>query len=115
MMPGVLSPRLRIAIGVGVYPVIDWRGGRTQILGVIPCAGPAVALESKEHGVAAGQRLIHVHFDVGDGARRTIEVNPAVVDEIAGIGVVAEGGVVEFAAVPRVGGIELEGTARDRW
>jgi len=113
-MPGVLSPRLRIAGGAGLYPVINRRGGRARIFGVIPGAGPAIALEAEDHGFSVRHNLIHIHFQVGDRAGGIIEVNPAVVDEIARGGVVAERDVVKFAAVIRVGGVELEGTATER-
>ena len=50
VMPGILRPVSHIACGVGLYPVIDWRCGRTRIFGVIPGAVPAIALEAKDDG-----------------------------------------------------------------
>ena len=114
-MPSVLSPVFDIARGAGDYPVIVRSSGCACIFGVIPGAGPAITLKSKNHSLPIWHHLIHVHLKVRNGAGRIGEVNPAVVDKIVGGGVVAEAGSVALTAVIRVRGIELEGVAADRW
>jgi len=88
MVPGVRSPVANIAGRTGVYPVIDKCGGRARIFCVIPSAGPAIALHAKNHGLPIRQHLIYVHLNYCNGSGGIGQVDPPVVHEIPGGGVV---------------------------
>src|SRR5579862_8087317 len=115
MMPGILTPALNIAIRVGSYPLIIRRVGRSGILGKIPRARPAIALEAENHGLPIWHHLIHIHLKVRDRARPVTKVNPSVVYEVFSIGIVTKGSIVTLSAVIRIGGIEPQGIPAERW
>ena len=60
-------------------------------MGVVPGAGPPVALESEDCGLPVLHGLIQIHFDICDLGGVAAEIDIGVVEKIRGGVVVPEG------------------------
>src|SRR5580693_8787978 len=103
-MPGIGRPSARIATGSGVKPQILGTLGSSSIGGVIPCAGPAIALKTEDHCLPVRHHLVQIDLDVGNIAHGAGGINPSVVEEIGGGGVRSKQSRVSFPAEICVGG-----------
>jgi len=101
-MPGVCSPLTRVARRFRVQPCIYWLSRSSRVSCVIPCARPAIALESEDHSLAVGHYLVHIHFNIGNWSGRRWQINPGVIEKVSGGRIVSERYVKALAAIPRV-------------
>lgn len=100
VMPCVLRPRARVAIGVALaHPVWPRAAGASFVGGVRPGIRPGVALHSRQYGLPVRHHLVDIEFQIGDITGRAGEIHPRIIEEMFRAGVVRERERIALPAV----------------
>src|SRR3569833_1203436 len=114
MVPLILAPALNVAWGRGVSPGVPRFGGGSLVDGYIPGSSPAVALHAVEHGLSAGDHLVHVQLKIFEAGISRREVDPGIEDEIRRRFVISKRNTVALATEILVGHRKFARRARTR-